>query len=252
MRLVSGWYRNKNPKRDRPTCAAVLVVIALGLGCLSPGSGICSDSHERAELESFCLRNAQGILWELTTSSDHLIVVQAMLGLVMLFTKTSDLRPAGILISVAMRMSQRLQLHSSSSLTQFAANEGNERTRVFWVAYILDRVMHSLTTSINLGVALTHQYRRYRFALGHPSYIVIQTLMFHYPRETQKAMALSGLLMAPPNWSFSDTESSSPDYKARFMMHSFPAQPSNLHLPSVKKPLSRWMTCSISGTAIFR
>ncbi|CAG9956670.1 unnamed protein product [Clonostachys rosea f. rosea IK726] len=62
-----------------------------------------------------------------------------MLGLVMLFTKTSDLRPAGILISVAMRMSQRLQLHSSSSLTQFAANEGNERTRVFWVAYILDR-----------------------------------------------------------------------------------------------------------------
>lgn len=136
MPLIARWY-GKSPKRDRATWAAILVVIALGSRSLIPGS---SDPEELVERENYCMRNAQSVMSELVTRDEDLLGIQVLLALVMLFYNCSDLRPASILSSTAMRLVHRLQLQSSSSAQHFTAEEVQQRSRVFWNAYILDKV----------------------------------------------------------------------------------------------------------------
>lgn len=138
MRLITGWY-SKNPKRDRVTWAAILVVIALGLRLPSSVNTINSNPKERLEWENYCMRNTQSVMSELVARDQDLLGLQVLLALIMLFYNSSDGRPANILVGTAMKLSHQFQLHSSSSSEHFTPEEVQQRYRVFWIAYVLDK-----------------------------------------------------------------------------------------------------------------
>ncbi|RDW87923.1 hypothetical protein BP5796_03617 [Coleophoma crateriformis] len=138
MPLLARWYA-KNPKRDRATWAAILVVIALGSRLLAPGAVASRDLEDHAELESYCMRNAQSVMSEFTTRDEDLLGMQVLLGLAILFYDCSDTMPASILSGTAMKLAHRLQLNSHSSAQFFTAEEVQQRSRLFWNAYILDK-----------------------------------------------------------------------------------------------------------------
>lgn len=139
MPLIVGWY-GKSSRRDKVTWAAILVVIALGSRSLIPGKTVGPDSGERAERENYCMLNAQSVMSELVSRDEDLLGIQVLLALVMLFYNCSDSRPASILSGTAMKLAHRLQLHSSSSAQHFTSEEVQQRSRLFWIAYILDKV----------------------------------------------------------------------------------------------------------------
>ncbi|KAH6667824.1 fungal-specific transcription factor domain-containing protein, partial [Halenospora varia] len=139
LRLITGWY-NKNPKRDKVTWAAILVVIALGLrSSPMPGVAISSSPKEKSEWEDYCMRNSQSVMSDLVAREHDLLGIQVLLALIMLFYNSSDGRPANILVGTAIKLSQRFQLHLNASAQHFTAEEVQQRLRVFWIAYIFDK-----------------------------------------------------------------------------------------------------------------
>lgn len=140
MRLVTGWY-SSSPKRDKATLTAILMVIAMGVRTMVPGDAICPDPAERIEWVDYCMRNTQALMSELVARDEDLLGIQAILALTMLFYNTSDTRPSSILIGTAMKLAHRLQLHSSDSARYFNSEDVQQRSRVFWIAYSLDKVI---------------------------------------------------------------------------------------------------------------
>lgn len=69
----------------------------------------------------------------------ELLHVQVLIGMVILFQGTRDLKPATMLIAIALRLAHELGLHTRRSVGYLDATQVLERDRVFWIAYILDR-----------------------------------------------------------------------------------------------------------------
>lgn len=138
MKLVTGWY-SPRPKRCRAAWASILVVIALGLQTLVPDNNVRLTPTERSQLVNFCMRNAQTVLPELVMRDEDLVGVQVLTALAILFRTSFDLRPAGILIGMAVRLMHRMQLYSKDITQFFTADEMLERSSVFWVVYKLDK-----------------------------------------------------------------------------------------------------------------
>ncbi|KAF4968358.1 hypothetical protein FSARC_4304 [Fusarium sarcochroum] len=132
LRCINGWYEHPD-RRDTSTWATVNVVLAL--------------AHRHIPIEEtmpgnstvYFLNNAQSALNEVIMGKSRLLDVQTLVGMVLLFQATLDLKPAATLIAVALRLAHELGLHTRSSSEQLSSSEALERDRVFWIAYILDR-----------------------------------------------------------------------------------------------------------------
>ncbi|RSM15872.1 hypothetical protein CEP52_000414 [Fusarium oligoseptatum] len=136
MKVLHTWY-NQPQSRDRATWAAIQIVMALGYRTPQLALGETQMKHiERADQ---CLRNAQTVVSELVTRDQDLLGVQILLGIVMLFQNSRDPKPASVIIGTAVRLAHRLQLHSSNAGELFPAVEAEQRSRVFWIAYTLDK-----------------------------------------------------------------------------------------------------------------
>ncbi|KAL2682407.1 hypothetical protein Neosp_006858 [[Neocosmospora] mangrovei] len=136
MKVLHTWY-NQPQSRDRATWAAIQIVMALGYRTPQLALGETQMKHiERADV---CLRNAQTVVSELVTRDQDLLGVQILLGIVMLFQNSRDPKPASVIIGTAVRLAHRLQLHSSNAGELFPAIEAEQRSRVFWIAYTLDK-----------------------------------------------------------------------------------------------------------------
>ncbi|KAH7259936.1 hypothetical protein NW759_002613 [Fusarium solani] len=136
MKMLHTWY-NQPQSRDRATWAAIQIVMALGYRTPQLALGETQMKHiERADV---CLRNAQTVVSELVTRDQDLLGVQILLGIVMLFQNSRDPKPASVIIGTAVRLAHRLQLHSSNAGELFPAIEAEQRSRVFWIAYTLDK-----------------------------------------------------------------------------------------------------------------
>lgn len=140
MRLLTGWY-NHSIKRDRATWAAILMVCAIGLRSPVPGDVVNAESAEKAEWANYCMRNAQSVMSELVTRDEDLLGMQVLIALVLQFHNSSDARPASVLIGTAVRLGHRLRLHSGDSAQYFAPGDVLQRNKVFWIAYMLDKVL---------------------------------------------------------------------------------------------------------------
>jgi hypothetical protein len=89
------------------------------------------------------LNASQAAMSELTLRETDITCVQVLLGMIIVFQGTSNSRPATVLIPTAMRLAHRIRLHAAD---QFDA-QGlpldpslmEQRKRVFWIAFILDK-----------------------------------------------------------------------------------------------------------------
>ncbi|KAF5650099.1 transcriptional regulator [Fusarium tjaetaba] len=136
MKLLSTWYKQPET-RDRASWAAIQTVLAIGYR--TPQLSLRDSQSVHIEKADQCLRNAQTVVSELVTRDEDLLGVQILLGIVMLFQNSRDPKPASVLIGTAVRLAHRLKLHSQEAAMQFPAAEAEQRSRVFWIAYTLDK-----------------------------------------------------------------------------------------------------------------
>lgn len=137
MKLLATWYKQPET-RDRASWAAIQTVMAIGYR--TPQLSLRDSQSVHIEKADQCLRNAQTVVSELVTRDEDLLGVQILLGIVMLFQNSRDPKPASVLIGTAVRLAHRLKLHSQEAAMQFPAAEAEQRSRVFWIAYTLDKV----------------------------------------------------------------------------------------------------------------
>jgi predicted CopG family antitoxin len=91
------------------------------------------------------LQNALAVAPELTLLQPKLASVQALLGMAIVIQGSPNPRPFGTLISQAIRIAQSLGLHRKNRDPNLTPREVEQRKRVFWVAYYIDKE-HCLKT----------------------------------------------------------------------------------------------------------
>lgn len=85
------------------------------------------------------LKNAMGVFAELTMRNTDLLSVQALLGMALFMQGTPNPQPSFLLIAAAIRLSHSIGLHKRGSGFNLNPIEIEQRKRVFWIAYILDK-----------------------------------------------------------------------------------------------------------------
>ena len=135
MRLIEKHYTRE--RGDRPEFwAALNVALALAHRLRAMSSTVAP--HEDAQAWGY-LRNALHVVPELTLRNPNLLGVQAILGMAVILQGTPNPQPASTLVASAIRMSLHLGLHQSAQGLQCSSVEKEQRVRVFWTAYILDK-----------------------------------------------------------------------------------------------------------------
>ncbi|KAK5049320.1 hypothetical protein LTR84_004249 [Exophiala bonariae] len=131
LQLINSWYTHPG-RRERTAWAAINVMLALAHSRISPNDG---PSNENA---TFYLNNAQSVLSEVIMGEGDLLNVQILVGMVLILQGMQDLKPAIMLIAIALRLAHELGLHrrKPESLNK---SKALEQDRVFWIAYLLDR-----------------------------------------------------------------------------------------------------------------
>jgi hypothetical protein len=117
--------------------ASLNVVLAITY-CLQSLNNAPPEVNEKA-WDYF--RNALAVLTELTIRSSDLFGVQALLGMALFMQGTADPRPSAFLVTSAMRLSHTLGLHKKESGFNLEPMEAEQRKRVFWIAYRIDKDM---------------------------------------------------------------------------------------------------------------
>jgi hypothetical protein len=105
---------------------------------LAHSSGHATVEQPKAFVED-CIRKAQSVLTGLIMGDLDLKSLQVVLGLVLAFHQMPDMRPASVLISTAFRLIHEMRIHRREGYEAVSEAEALQRSRVFWVAYILDR-----------------------------------------------------------------------------------------------------------------
>lgn len=85
------------------------------------------------------LKNAMGVLTELTMCNTDLLSVQALLGMALFLLGTPNPQPSFFLVAAAVRLSTSIGLHKRGTTFKLNPVEIEQRKRVFWIAYLLDR-----------------------------------------------------------------------------------------------------------------
>ena len=85
------------------------------------------------------LKNALAVLTELTMRNTDLLSVQALLGMAIFLQGTPNPQPSFFLIAAALRVSHSIGLHKRGSGFNLNPIEAEQRKRVFWIAYSLDK-----------------------------------------------------------------------------------------------------------------
>ncbi|KAI9822020.1 MAG: hypothetical protein M1832_003192 [Thelocarpon impressellum] len=85
------------------------------------------------------LKNALGVLPELTMRNTDLLSVQALLGMALFLQGTPNPQPSFFLVAAAIRLSHSIGLHKRGSGFNLRPAEIEQRKRVFWIAYMVDK-----------------------------------------------------------------------------------------------------------------
>jgi hypothetical protein len=84
-------------------------------------------------------QNALAVSHQLTTMRSTLMSVQALLGMSIVIMGTPNQSPAFVLTSSAIKLAQNMGLHRRNQDPSLSAAEVEQRKRVFWSAYCLDK-----------------------------------------------------------------------------------------------------------------
>ncbi|KAL6713418.1 hypothetical protein ACLMJK_008883 [Lecanora helva] len=85
------------------------------------------------------LKNAMGVLTELTMRNTDLLSVQALIGMALFLLGTPNPQPSFFLVAAAIRLANSIGLHKRGSGFNLNPVEIEQRKRVFWIAYLLDK-----------------------------------------------------------------------------------------------------------------
>ncbi|ROT39244.1 hypothetical protein SODALDRAFT_332682 [Sodiomyces alkalinus F11] len=85
------------------------------------------------------LKNAMACFPELAMRSTDLFSVQALLAMALFLQGTPNSNPSFVLVSTAIRLAHSIGLHTRGAGFNLDAIEIEQRKRVFWIAYMLDK-----------------------------------------------------------------------------------------------------------------
>ena len=128
-------YPTSNPG-DAGWWACINVVLSLAYR-LRAGRTL-DPAHDNAQAFGH-LQNALGVVSELNVSYHSLSAVQALVGMACILQGTPDPEPSSVLTAAAVRLAQAMNLHRECSSPGLTASQAEQRRRVFWMAYILDK-----------------------------------------------------------------------------------------------------------------
>lgn len=137
--LLDGWFLHKESP-DEATWAVINVMIALSHRHSHPRTTIGDDS-----LASTAIDRAQSAMTSLVYRDKDAKGLQVLLGLTMLFLSSAHPHPACIFIASAVKLVHRLGLHTQKTYGRLERDEADQRQRLFWITYILDREISMLT-----------------------------------------------------------------------------------------------------------
>ena len=158
MKLLHRCYSGPENQKQRVEYALVHSVLAIGYRLRSGMDDIFIDGgfYPFAENESqLYFRNCERLLNDLVTRDEDTLGVQVLLALVVLHLANGDAKSAAMLISAAMRLAHSLQMHTRTSDDSFPLHEAQQRHNIFWICYIMDKVLTRLTSRLS-GLILTH------------------------------------------------------------------------------------------------
>ena len=120
---------------DPGQCACLNVVLALSTQFLHDTA---QDIIEDWETLGY-LQTAFANVGQLMTMHVTLWSVQALLGMAIVIQGTPNQGPVSLLVSAALKLAHRMGLHKRCQNPNMSAAEIEERKRVFWIAYSLDK-----------------------------------------------------------------------------------------------------------------
>ncbi|KAI1819051.1 N-terminal binuclear Zn cluster-containing protein [Xylaria intraflava] len=120
----SGWWASLN-------CALAIAYRLRVMSNLVP--------QEEDEKAWAYIKNAMGVLSELTMRNTDLLSVQALLGIALFMQGTPNPQPSFLLVASAIRSSHSIGLHRRGTGFNLNPIEIEQRKRVFWIAYMLDK-----------------------------------------------------------------------------------------------------------------
>ncbi|OJJ51339.1 hypothetical protein ASPZODRAFT_127402 [Penicilliopsis zonata CBS 506.65] len=135
MHLAERQY-SRDPYEGSGWWASINVVLAIAHRLRVMSNLVPQEEDKRAWLY---LKNAMGVLTELTMRNTDLLSVQALLGMSLFLQGTPNPQPAFFLVAAAIRLSHSIGLHKRGSSFGLNPVEVEQRKRVFWIAYLLDK-----------------------------------------------------------------------------------------------------------------
>ncbi|KKZ61700.1 hypothetical protein EMCG_03729 [[Emmonsia] crescens] len=135
MHLVERQY-SRDPYEGSGWWASMNVVLAIAHRLRVMSNLVPQEEDKKAWLY---LKNAMGVLTELTMRNTDLLSVQALLGMSLFLQGTPNPQPTFFLVAAAIRLSHSIGLHKRGSGFGLNPIELEQRKRVFWIAYILDK-----------------------------------------------------------------------------------------------------------------
>lgn len=135
MHLVDKQY-SKDPYEGSGWWASINVALAIAYRIRVMSNVVPQEDDQKAWLY---LKNAMGVITELTMRNTDLLSVQALLGMALFLQGTPNPQPSFFLIAAAIRCSHTIGLHKRGSAFNLNPIEAEQRKRVFWIAYLLDK-----------------------------------------------------------------------------------------------------------------
>ncbi|KAK5945477.1 hypothetical protein PMZ80_002682 [Knufia obscura] len=135
MHLVEKQYSN-DPYESSGWWACINVALAIAYRLRVMSNVVPVEDDHKAWLH---LKNALAVLTELIMRNTDLLSVQALIGCSLFMSGTANPQPSFFLISAAIRLSHSIGLHKKGSSFNLNIVEAEQRKRVFWIAYLLDK-----------------------------------------------------------------------------------------------------------------
>ncbi|PVI04038.1 hypothetical protein DM02DRAFT_611819 [Periconia macrospinosa] len=135
MHLVDKHY-SKDPYEGSGWWASLNVALAFAHRLRVMSNLVPQEEDEKAWLY---LKNAMSVQVELTMRNTDLLSVQALLGIGLFLLGTPNPQPTYFFVAAAIRLSHSIGLHKKGAGFSLNASEVEQRKRVFWIAYMLDR-----------------------------------------------------------------------------------------------------------------
>jgi hypothetical protein len=132
LRIVEECYHDDMNPPSPVKLAAVNVVLALTHRHVLHGKTDGTTSLHY-------LKRAQSMVPAIVEAETQLLTVQVLIGIAILLRGSPDQQPPLILTAIIFRLIHKIGLHSRASFVDLDPAEAQQRSSVFWIAYILDK-----------------------------------------------------------------------------------------------------------------